>query len=199
MSKSLGNFFTLRDLLSKGWTGREIRYVLINGHYRQALNFTFDALDAARASLARVDECVRSLTEAAGAALPSEKPAWVEACLNAFSDAVNDDLKIPETLAALFSLVRESNSALRQPSMTPPLAAAALHAFDEMDRVLGVVRFGGAPSFHEIPTDVADHGQARAAARAGKDWAEADRLRKALADMGWEVRDAKDGQKVKRL
>ena len=200
MSKSLGNFFTLRDLLAKGYTGREIRYVLINGHYRQPLNFTFDALDAARSSLARIDECVDALTErAAGAPAAAAAPDWALTCRAAFADAVNDDLNIPEAFAALFALVRESNSALHRDALTPGQAAAVLKLFDELDTVLGVVRFGRTSGADAIPADIAKLIEARAAARAAKDWASSDRLRDDLAAKGWEVRDSKDGQKVKRM
>jgi cysteinyl-tRNA synthetase len=199
MSKSLGNFFTLRDLVERGWSGREIRYVLINGHYRQALNFTFDALEAARASLARIDECVDALTAAAGTVSAGALPLWGETNRQLFAAAINDDLNLPEAFAALFALVRESNSALHQSSLKPEEAAATLLAIDEMDSVLGVIRFERAEQTVEMTSEVADLVNARAEARAHKNWAEADRLRKVIASYGWEVRDSKEGQKVKRL
>ena len=68
MSKSAGNFYTLRDLLAKGWTGREVRYALISAHYREQLNFTFDGLQAARSALQRIDEFLLKLQEIAGSA-----------------------------------------------------------------------------------------------------------------------------------
>ncbi len=199
MSKSLGNFFTLRDLVSKGWSGREIRYVLINGHYRQPLNFTFDALDAARTSLARIDECVDALTALSGASAPSILPVWAEASRKTFAEAVNEDLNLPEAFAALFALVRESNSALHQAALKPGEAAAALRVFEEMDTVLGVIRFGRAAQDDALPAEIAALVQERADARANKDWAGSDRLRNELAARGWEVRDGKEGQKVKKL
>jgi cysteinyl-tRNA synthetase len=200
MSKSLGNFFTLRDLVQKGWSGREIRYVLINGHYRQALNFTFDALDAARTSLARIDECVDALTERAGGSTAvGPVPPWAEEALAAFTAAVNDDLNMPEAFAALFALVRGGNSALREDgALGPETAAAVLAVFDRMDRVLGVVRFGRAARGDGLPPEIEARVQARAAARAAKDWAGSDRIRDEIAALGWEVRDSKEGQKVKR-
>ena len=200
MSKSLGNFFTLRDLVEKGWSGREIRTVLINGHYRQALNFTFDALDAARAALARVDECVDALGErAAGAAPAVDVPAWAAEARDAFAAAVNDDLNMPEAFAALFALVRGSNSALRAGALAATDAAALLALADRMDSVLGVIRFGRADRAEAVPAAVTALAEARAAARAAKDWAESDRLRDELATKGWEVRDSKEGQKLKKL
>jgi cysteinyl-tRNA synthetase len=196
MSKSLGNFFTLRDLISKGYTGREIRTVLINGHYRQALNFTFDALAAARSSLARIDECVDALEELA----VSQKGFDASnSCLADFSAAINDDLNIPEAFAALFALVRESNVALSQGTVKSQDAADILGVFDKMDTVLGVVRFGRAQKEDGVPAEIQALVDARAAARTAKQWSESDRLRDELAAKGWEVRDGKEGQKVKKL
>lgn len=199
MSKSLGNFYTLRDLVAKGWSGREIRYVLINGHYRQPLNFTFEALDAARASLARIDECADALSSLADGASAGDLAPWVGNVRQLFREAVNDDLNLPEALAALFALVRESNSAMRRMTLGVAEAAALLRVFDEFDQVLGIVRFGRLAQDDRTPPDVAALAERRQAARTAKNWGEADRLRKALADLGWEVRDAKEGQVLKRF
>ncbi len=199
MSKSLGNFFTLRDLVEKGWSGREIRYVLINAHYRQPLNFTFDALDAARTSLARVDECVDALTSLSGESdAGTEIPVWATSAHETFAAAVNDDLNLPEAFAALFALVRESNTALREGSLTPDCAATVLNIFGSIDSVLGVVRFGRAALDNSVPQEIMVLINERGAARTAKDWAASDRLRDEIAALGWEVRDAKDGQKVKK-
>jgi len=200
MSKSLGNFFTLRDLLQKGWCGREIRYVLINGHYRQPLNFTFDALEAARTSLARIDECIDALTAQAGSATAGSVPPWVPPVLNFFTASVNDDLNMPEAFAALFSLVRESNTALRVGSLNPESAAAVLKVFDALDSVFGLIRFGRAAVREAaLPPEIEVLVHARATARADKDWASSDRIRDELTSKGWEVRDSKEGQKIKKL
>src|SRR5436190_6069782 len=105
MSKSLGNFFTLRDLVGKGFTGREIRYLLLTAHYRETFNFTLDGLQAARTALARIDECLGKLREAAGTspADPDEK------LLQQFSGALDDDLNISAAWGAVFDWVREIN------------------------------------------------------------------------------------------
>jgi cysteinyl-tRNA synthetase len=198
MSKSLGNFFTLRDLVAKGWSGREIRYVLINGHYRQPLNFTFDALEAARSSLARIDECVDALSTLAGSATAGELPAWAAAARQSFEAAIADDLSLPEAFAALFALVRESNSAIHQSALRPEQAAVVLSTFDALDAVFGLIRFKRAAD-EGVPADIEVLVRSRAAARASKDWAGSDRFRDELAAMGWEVRDSKEGQKVKKL
>ena len=180
MSKSLGNFFTLRDLLEKGYTGREIRYVLINAHYRSGLNFAFTALDDARKSLARIDACVEQATEGA-------VPEWAQKHLEDFAAAVNDDLNIPSAFAALFALVRDANG---------KGAAGTLGVFKRMDEVLGIIFFENKKKTVEIPADIQAMLDQRADARKAKNWAESDRLRDALAAAGWMVKDSKDGQTV---
>ena len=181
MSKSKGNFFTLRDLLEKGYTGREIRYVLINAHYRQGLNFAFSALDDARKSLARIDACVEKATE-------GEIPDWAQKHVDDFTAAVNDDLNTPKAFAALFELVRETNAHGGGP---------VLGAFRRMDEVLGVIFFGKVAKA-EIPGEIQALLTARAEARKAKNWAESDRLRDEIAVAGWIVKDSKEGQSCTR-
>ena len=181
MSKSLGNFFTLRDLLEKGWSGREIRYVLINAHYRQGLNFAFSALEDARKSLERIDRCVETATE-------GDAPEWATKFLDEFAAAVNDDLNLPKAFAALFGLVRETNAHGGGP---------VLSVFRRMDEVLGVIFFGKAEKA-EVPAEIQALLDQRAEARKARNWAESDRLRDELAAAGWAVKDSKDGQTVTR-
>ena len=194
MSKSLGNFFTLRDLIEKGWKGREIRYVLINAHYRQGLNFAFSALEDARRSLERIDRCVDALEARSGAG-GAVTPDWAAKSLEDFTAAVNDDLNIPRAFAALFELVRHANAAL---AGTEPFdAGAVLSVFRRMDEVLGIVFFEKAAKV-DVPAEIQSMLDERAAARKAKNWAESDRLRDAIAAAGWNVKDSKDGQSVSR-
>ncbi len=183
MSKSAGNFFTLRDLLEKGWTGREIRYVLINAHYRSGLNFAFSALEDARKSLERIDRSVALATE-------GEAPGWAKKHLEDFAAAVNDDLNIPGAFAALFALVRDTNA---------HGGGAVLDIFRRMDKVLGVIFFGQSEKKSEdLPDEVKKLLDERAKARAGKNWAESDRIRNEIAALGYAVKDSKDGQTCTR-
>lgn len=179
MSKSLGNFFTLRDLIEKGWSGREIRYVLINAHYRSGLNFAFSALEDARKALARIDACVEAATD-------GEAPEWARKHLEDFTAAVNDDLNLPKAFAALFALVRDANG---------KGAAGTLGVFKRMDEVLGVIFFGRAGKA-AVPAEIQKLLDERAVARAAKNWAESDRLRDAIAAAGWLVKDSREGQSV---
>ena len=226
MSKSLGNFYTLRDLLAKGWTGREIRFVLVGGHYRQALNFTFDALAQARTSLARIDAFVGRLNEAAREqgtgnreqgispiSHPLSPISYLDRAKEAFEKAISEDLNMPEALAALFGLIRDGNTALDAAASsaagngekgtgngergTGNEAAGCLELLRRMDTVFGFIFFGVKDD--ELPADVQAQLDARAAARKAKQWAESDRIRDALRAAGWEVKDTPQGQKVRRL
>lgn len=178
MSKSLGNFFTLRDLIAKGWSGREIRYVLINAHYRTGLNFAFDALEDARKSLARIDACVDNTTTGAA-------PDWATKYLEDFTAAVNDDLNMPRAFAALFGLVRETNA---------HGGGAVRDIFARMDEVLGVIFFGRKAQEETIPAEIEALLAKRAEARKARNWAESDKLRDEIAAAGWLVKDSKEGQ-----
>ena len=198
MSKSAGNFFTLRELIEKGFSGREIRYVLINAHYRQGLNFAFSALEDARKSLARIDECVEKLTALAGSASADSASApFAAEALEGFTAAVNDDLNIPRAFASLYDLVRMSNAALAK-DLSPAGAAAILAAMKRMDEVLGVIFFGKAEKA-EVPAEIVALLDERAAARAAKNWAESDRLRDEISALGWAVKDSREGQSVTKL
>ena len=196
MSKSLGNFYTLRDLIEKGYTGREIRYVLISGQYRQPLNFTFDSLSAARSALARVDEFASlAKNKAGGQTASGEVAAWIATTLEDFGGALDDDLNIAEALAAVHTLVGCGNKEAASGNLTPNDAAQALAALSAMDRVLNVL---SRPET-EIPGSVTELAAKRAEARKMKLWADSDKLRNEIAALGWMVKDTPEGQKLSPL
>jgi cysteinyl-tRNA synthetase len=192
MSKSLGNFYTLRDLLGKGWTGRELRYALISVNYRLPLNFTFEGLSGARSALARIDEWCTRLAERAGAeAKASEHPLATQ---TGFEEALDDDLNISAALGQLFEVIRESNRLLDQNALTPADAKALLNWWERVNSVLGLE-----PDAVEVPAEVLAVLEERKQARASKDWAGSDRLRDQIAALGWQVKDTKDGQKLTKI
>ena len=196
MSKSLGNFYTLRNLIQKGFSGREIRYVLLSAQYRQSLNFTFAALDAARSSLRRLDEFGARLHAFVGAtnAANAGSPDWVKGALKKFRAAMDEDLNVPVALSAIFDLVHEGNRKMDSAPLPAEEALGALKALAGMDCVLGVLKHD------EVKPEsvVKDLAQQRQNARKAKNWAEADRLRKEIEAKGWIVQDAADGFKLKK-
>jgi cysteinyl-tRNA synthetase len=195
MAKSAGNFFTLRDLLENGWTGREVRYALISVHYRGALNFTMEGLAAARTALARLDawreRLLEKAQETAGSETAVEAP---DAATEGFFTALDDDLNISGALAVLFETLRESNRSMDEGRLTPPQARGLLAWLARVDGVLALQPDAGAA----IPQEVEELLAARAAARAAKEWKKSDELRDQIAALGWTVKDTKDGQKILR-
>ncbi|MBU0677400.1 MAG: cysteine--tRNA ligase [Verrucomicrobia bacterium] len=195
MSKSLNNFYTLRDILDKGYSGREIRFVLISTHYRQPLNFTFEVLDSARASLARLDEFIRRLKELASEnATPEDLPAWARKAEDGFKAGLDNDLNISGAFAAVFDMVTAGNRAMDSAEVTGDSARAILTLLHSWDSALGIL---------EPPPDEADEEtlrmvEMRQQARRNKDWGEADRLRDELAARGWVVKDTPEGPKLRR-
>jgi cysteinyl-tRNA synthetase len=191
MSKSLGNFFTLRDLLAKGFAGREIRYLLLTAHYRETFNFTLEGLQGARAALTRIDECLTKLRELSGAAKANGDSALV----GQFSNALDDDLNISGAWGAIFEWVRETNRRLAENSLDAAAAATALATWDKLDSVLGV----GAPKELEVPAEIVALAEARQAARQARDFKRADAIRDELKAKGWSIEDTSKGARAKRL
>ena len=188
MSKSLGNFFTLRDLLAKGFTGREIRYLLLTAHYRETFNFTLEGLQGARAALARIDECLGKLREIGSLGVPPSGGSPVTPpeggtpnLMAAFSAALDDDLNISAAWGAVFEWVRETNRRLAENSLGATDAAFALAAWDKVDSVLGI----GTKSGAEIPAEILALAEARTAAKKVKDFKRADAIRDELKAKGW--------------
>jgi len=191
MSKSLGNFFTLRDLLAKGFTGREIRFLLLKAHYRETFNFTLEGLQAARASLLRLDECLTKLRELAGAAQATDDSPL----LGWFSSALDNDLNISGAWGAIFEWVSDANRRLAENSMEASAAASALAAWNKVDAVLGV----GAPAEVEVPAEINALLEARQVARQARDFKRADEIRNELKSKGWLIEDTPKGARVKRI
>jgi cysteinyl-tRNA synthetase len=193
MAKSSGNFFTLRDLLQKGWTGREVRYALITTHYRGSLNFTFEGLAASRTALGRLDAWRERLIESAG----SEPEPVAEApgdATEGFFQALDDDLNISGALAVLFETLRESNRRMDEGMLTPAQAKGMLLWLARVDGVLALE-----PDIASaLPAEVEQLVSARAAARAAKEWKKSDELRDQVAALGWTVKDTKDGQRISK-
>ncbi len=193
MSKSLGNFYTLPDVLEKGFSGREIRYALMRVHYRAPLNFTWDGMEEARQSLGRIDDWLARLREIAEDKIDTGGTVQRADPPNNFEEALDDDLNISAALGFLFETIRETNRAMDGSELNPASASAWLNWWERVNSVLVV-----AGSESEIPAEVSKLAKAREQARLAKDWRKSDELRKELNARGWEARDTKDGQKITR-
>lgn len=193
MSKSLGNFYTLRDVLAKGYTGREVRYALLRVNYGLPLNFTFEGMAAARKSLSRIDEWALRLTHHAAGVTAAEPHALAEN--EGFEQSLDQDLNISGALGHLFEVVSETNRALDQQAFTPGQARSLLNWWERINRTLALEQDADA---NAVPADVQKLVDERAAARTEKNFKRSDELRDAIAAHGWTVKDTKDGQQLGR-
>jgi cysteinyl-tRNA synthetase len=193
MAKSLGNFYTLRDVIAKGYSGREVRYALMRVHYRAPLNFTWEGMEEAREALGRIDDWINRIEARSQEENVQRPTSNVQRPTEAFGAALDDDLNISGALGALFESIRNTNRALDEGTLTPSDAQHWLQWWARIDRALGLTgtRSG-------IPDEIVALAEARVQARLAKDWRKSDQLRDELAARGWEARDTKDGQKVTR-
>ena len=193
MSKSLGNFYTLRDLLDKDYSPRAIRYLLLSAHYRQQLNFTLAGLEQAQAALDRIDEFM-GRCEAVAADAPGTPPDWAESARRAFDEALNHDLNIPEALAVIFTIIHTGNASFDNGSLDGAGAAGVREVMREMDAVLGFIAHESDVVGSDIEKLVAE----RQTAREAKDWAESDRMRDEIHARGWSVKDTPHGAELRK-
>ena len=187
MAKSAGNFFTLRDLMERGWSGREVRYALISVKYREPLNFTFEGLAAARSALQRLDEWSTRLSELATG---DSRESPIETG-DAFGEALDDDLNISAALAVIFDRIRTTNRRMDEGLLSPGEARSLLKWIEGVNSVLGFEA-----DAETISPQVTDLLTRRAEARAAKEWKLSDTLRDEILAAGWTVKDTKDGQKL---
>jgi len=193
MSKSKGNFYTLKDITKKGYSPAALRFLLISAHHRSQLNFTWEGMDAAEKTLnsladfmARLDEVTMTygrdmLTEVAEA---EEK----------FKAAMDDDLSTPGAIATVFDFVGKANFAMEGKAMGRDGAKKVKAAMLKFDKVLGIL----SQEKEAVPAEVKKLAQEREAARKKKDWAVADKLRNAIKELGWIVEDTLTGFRLRK-
>ena len=200
MSKSLGNTYTIPDVVAKGFRPSAVRYLLLSAHYRKQLNFTWDSLAGAEKALQRLTDCLGRLGGITREGSHPELTARVATAQRAFAEAMQDDLNTAAALGAIFELVSDLNSAIDADAIGKGDVAAAKEAFDGFDRVLGVVSLRQAEDakppvpVEEIERLVED----RHAARRRRDFGAADRIRQDLAARGVLLEDNTSGTRWKR-
>jgi cysteinyl-tRNA synthetase len=188
MSKSLGNFFTLRDLIAKGYSPRAIRFVLLNGHYRMPLNFTMEGLDAAKSSLARIDSFIDRLKTYQG---DKNSELGLENFSFEFEKSLLNDLGISEAFSCLFDLIRFVNLKMDQKEMDQQQAQETLKILEQMDKVFGLL-------FEEkqIPEAIINLAEKRKLAKLNKDFKLADEIRNQINELGYILEDSPTGYRV---
>jgi cysteinyl-tRNA synthetase len=185
MSKSLGNTYTIAQLEEMGYSALAFRYFCLNTHYRKKLNFTFEGLKAAQVAYTRMLNALYEHKISATATAPEV----IEKYRKDFIDAVNDDINIPLSLGVIWTMLKETPS--------KDIYALAL----EFDKVLGLSLNKAKPAEKEkieVPDSIKAIADERWQARLAKNWAESDRLRDELANLGYLVKDAKDGYTLEK-
>ena len=200
MSKSLGNFFTAREVAEK-YGYEVVRYMMVQAHYRSPINYCVELLDACKASLERLYTCRDTLDRAianapAGAADP-DSLALFDQRKQAFITAMDDDLNTADGVSVLFDLVRDLNTRSNDPATTKDTLTAGAKLFDELTGVLGLLY--NRKQGNEIPAQVQELVDARTTARKAKDFAEADRLRDEIAALGYAVKETRQGVEITKL
>jgi cysteinyl-tRNA synthetase len=189
ISHSAGNFITLRDLLEKGYTDREIRFFLLSTHYRKPLHFSYKSLDAARSSLRRLDDFIHHLNLLTPGDPHPEAASYVSAMEREFIEAMDDDLNIAGALAALFNFVKKINQIINARNLDRDQTAYILAVLKKLDAVLGIMYF----KEEELEPEIEALIEKREEARRKKDWALADQIREQLSVHGILVIDAPRG------
>ncbi|MBZ5585362.1 MAG: cysteine--tRNA ligase [Acidobacteriia bacterium] len=198
MSKSLGNYFTLRDVLGRGYEPESIRYLLASTPYRKQLNFTFEGLKSAATAIERLRNFkLRLETDKFPEGADEEVAGRTAAASRTFTESLNDDLNTAEALAAIFEYVRDVNSAMDAGRFRAGNAAGALEflkSFDSIFQVIEPTQKGGYIADSEVESLIAE----RSAAKKARNFGRADQIREQLLEQGIVLEDTKSGVRWKR-
>ena len=190
MSKSLGNFYTIRDLLNKGYKPEAIRYALISSHYRQKLNFTFNRLDDAQKSINKIKELLRRLKSIKKENSNDDETykTFTATFLNDFNACIADDLNISGSLGSFFIWMNTLFKMIDQNKLSYNQSEDAIANINKIDKILGVLEFDD-----NLDDDIMEMIKEREKARKNKNWDKSDQLRDALLDRGIIVEDTPGG------
>ncbi len=197
MSKSVGNYYTLRDLLKMGYDPIAIRYLLLSFHYRTKLNFSLSRIEEASKSITRIQTTLERVLELTDSTLPKKDPSFYALeRYKEFLDALGDDLNSPKALGSLFDFVKDINHAIDLGTMSPSDAEDTVNYFYKINLFLGVLHFENPKSIgdEEIESLI----NQRIEARKNKDFKTSDEIRDVLLKKGIVIEDTKSGIKWKR-
>jgi len=200
MSKSLGNTYTIPDIVAKGYRASAVRLLLLSAHYRKQLNFTWESLEQKEEALRRLTDFLARLDAVSHPGAHAEIAARVDEAKTAFAEAMRDDLNTSAALAAMFELVHALNSAIDAETLGKDDVTVVRAAFDEFDRVLGVLCLRLAEDeAPPVPVEEIERLiEGRRDAKRRRDFAAADRIRADLAERGILLEDTPAGTRWKR-
>jgi len=200
MSKSLGNFYTLRDLLKRDYTWRAIRYFLLSSHYRQKTNLSFKTLKGTEKAIERIKTFMEKMGRRPKGKTPSQSLKLIKSLISKakkdFEEAMDDDLNTPEALSAVFNLIKEANKIEEVDSKT---AKQILNLINKFDSVFGLKLLEIKKEETGIPEKVIKLSIEREKYRKNGQWKLADKIREKIKKIGYWVEDTKKGPKLKRL
>jgi cysteinyl-tRNA synthetase len=191
MSKSLRNFYTLRDVLNKGCDASAVRYVLINSSYRQPINFTFESVEDAKKTLAGLNNFVERLRSIKQDLKTDSIDGIVALAKDGFDSSMDNDLNVPEAVKHIFDFVRKVNKLIDENAVGKNSASQAIGFLKKVNSVLAVIDFS--EKFFELTDEQRAKIVLRNTARKNKDWKKSDQLRDELKKDGIELKDNKDG------
>jgi cysteinyl-tRNA synthetase len=198
MSKSLGNYYTLRDLLANGYSPRAIRYLLISAHYRKQLNFTLDGITQAEQALDRIDNLVVRLKDIKkDGETHAEVRGLIDGMIAGFTDAVDDDLNISGGLGALFECIHLVNTFINKERLSRADAGLVMSALEKTDTVLGIIFFKGSGMSGTEAEWIESMIAERARSKKEKNFKRADEIRSILLEKGVILEDTKEGTRWK--
>ncbi len=192
MSKSLGNFYTLKDLLEQDFQPLAIRYLLLSTHYRKQLNFTFDGIRAAATSIERIHEFIDNLQYIEKVGSNFDVQTAINSARDEFEEYMDDDLNISPALGTIFTFIKETNKELSEDTLSKYDAAKIIEFMRKVDMVLGI---GIAAECHTdaLPAELSELINEREQAREDKDWGRADEIRDELEQEGLIIKDTREG------
>ena len=188
MSKSKGNFYTLNDIIKKGMSVEEFRYMIFSAHYRSKINFSLKRINNAKKAISRITNLKHKLISIAKdkiQAFPNAKKR--------FHEALKDDLDSPKAFSIFFEWLKDINLMIDNGTLSQTEAAKSLNFVNFFDYVFQII-----PNNQEIPEKIIKFAKQRELARKKKDWTEADKLRNKIDYYGWAIEDSKEGFRLKK-
>lgn len=191
MSKSLNNFYTLRDIF-KDYDPLAVRYLFLSTHYRMPINFTMGSLHGAKNSLDKIQQAYFSILDHKTAAKFGKKNLNLNKYYKQLEKSLDDDLNISPALAVLFGLINQYYK--HQPKLSQESILQLEKFFQDADKIFGILKH----SKESIPQEITQLAESRLEARKNKEWQKSDQLRAKIKSLGYEIADTKEGYELKK-